>query len=364
MKKILLMLLVVSNIAFSGEWILHGLKENLKHRSSVVPGTYLMTKHKSIPVYSQPTTGSAPIETVNWLQKREFLGEVKGKRTNGSKVWYKTRTANGAIGYIPSAYAKKRQIRYQTIMHKLNELDNFINGSLNQGKTVGSIEAYVPGSKETGPADMYGNRGEQSARATFGGGFRYLQDSRLIAINSNNGGEASVNVPDSNQTYTINSSNISKQVLRGSVNRVIVIDTEYQNLTTYIRKGGHWELTSAVYAATGRNDGGDFYDTPKGFFMVHNTVPNVVSIDDKTGETSYSRYGVRFSGGGYIHGIPLTASERSGGNAGNLIAERQNALGTHGYTHKCVRNPQAHAKWLHSSFVGNASRNKVAVIVI
>ncbi|MGL4671009.1 L,D-transpeptidase, partial [Cetobacterium sp.] len=67
----------------------------------------------------------------------------------------------------------------------------------------------------------------------------------------------------------------------------------------------------------------------------------------------YAPYASRFSGGGYIHGVPVNLPRTE-------MIEYSQTLGTTPRSHMCVRNATSHAKYIYEW----AEINKGLVIVI
>jgi hypothetical protein len=70
--------------------------------------------------------------------------------------------------------------------------------------------------------------------------------------------------------------------------------------------------------------------------------------DGTTDIAGYAPYTIRFSGGGYLHGVPRVYGKDE---FGNLVdpghAESLRSLGTTPRSHMCVRNYTSHAKFLY-----------------
>lgn len=171
-----------------------------------------------------------------------------------------------------------------------------------------------------------------------------------------------------------------------------------------MKRNDVWDLISYSLITSGVNNNRDSYETPKGYFLVGNTVKQVIfpyevkvkkeelgeSVDENITEKGlneedyeivkkYSRanYGIRFSGGGYIHGIPLNDDIVEELGSEEAVKERKEraiiTLGTYKRSHKCVRSPEEHESYLYHDFVGydpkykdkwwRIPRQNVAVIV-
>ena len=104
-------------------------------------------------------------------------------------------------------------------------------------------------------------------------------------------------------------------------------------------------MVTYSYVTTGK-DGWGSYETPHGAFLIAFTRPYMTFTrqareGDKTlpGRSDLTiggsaRYAVRFSGGGYMHGIPVGLNFR--GSTLNTGAAHK--IGTYKDSHKCVRH--------------------------
>ena len=122
-----------------------------------------------------------------------------------------------------------------------------------------------------------------------------------------------------------------------------------QNTQLYDYVGGEFLLTEAFQSTTGYNDNINSYRTPKGFYLVSNVKPfmsyydEITSKDKKMGKAVYA---VRFSGGYYLHGIPVKDSAE-GEERINMKKRVEGKLGTHPSSHGCVRNSDDNAKFIY-----------------
>ncbi len=388
-------------------------EKNIKYTGELPLVDYLFTNSR-VNIRSKPSINGKILGRTKVKEKIEVLDVVEGDRIKNNGSWYKVRY-NNYTGYIHSFVAVKREFRFEEMAKKARNLDLFIEDSKLNNRSIERIVQYIPGSgedKDT-PVDMYGNRGEQSIVGIYTNpsgksSLRYLSDGRIVAIKGRDQGKYLVRIPDSMRTYRIERGKTRKIDLDNGINRVIVIDLKNQNQGVFLKRDGVWQLISYSLITSGINNNRDSYETPKGYFLVTNTVRQVifpyeekVKKQDLGGEVveditekgldkenrkvdyeivkKYSRanYGIRFSGGGYIHGIPLTDDTvKKLGNAKAVRERKERAiitLGTYKRSHKCVRSPEEHESFLYHDFVGydpkyegkwwRLPRQNVAVIV-
>jgi len=314
---------------------------------------------------------------------------VKGSTIRNNRTWYKVRYKN-SIGFIHSSVAEKRTFRFKEMSKKARNLDLFIWKAKKNNWSIERVINYEPGSSEAEgtPVDIYGNRGEQSIRGIYTNpkgesSLRYLSDGRIVSIKKRGTVENLVMIPDSLRTYKIETGKTRKIDIEDDIDRVIVIDLKNQNQGVFLKKDDVWQLISYTLVTTGINNNRDSYETPKGYFLVQNTVRQVifpynekVKIENLEEEVvgdiaeediikeeyeivkKYSRanYGIRFSGGGYIHGIPLKDDTVKNLGSEEAVKERKQrseiTLGTYKASHKCIRSSEDHESFLYHDFVG------------
>jgi len=384
-------------------------EKNIEYNGKLPPLDYLFTDSKAN-IRSKPSINGKILGKTKVKEKIEVLGTIKGDRIKKNRVWYKVRYKN-YIGYLHFSVIIKRTFRFKEMAKRVRNLDLFIAKSKKNNWSIERVIQYNPGSSEDEgtPTDMYGNRGEQSITGIYTNpngenSLRYLSDERIVSIKKRNTLKDLVMIPDSMRIYKIETGKTQKIDVDDGIDRVIVIDLSNQNQGIFLKKNDVWQLISYSLITTGRNNNRSSYETPKGYFLVGNTVRQVifpyeekVKKEDLGGEVvenitekglieedyevvkKYSRanYGIRFSGGGYIHGIPL--KDDTVKNLGNekAVKERKEratiTLGTYKRSHKCVRSSEDHESFLYHDFVGydpkyegkwwRIPRQNVAVIV-
>lgn len=384
-------------------------EKNIEYTGELPPVDYLFTNSK-VNIRSKASINGRILGRTRVKEKIEVLGRINGDRIKKNRLWYKVRYKNYS-GYLHSSVIVKREFRFEEMAKRARNLDLFIAEAEVKNWSIERITQYNPGSSEEEgtPVDEYGNRGEQSIIGIYTNpsgknSLRYLSDGRIIAIKEKAQGKDLIRIPDSMRKYRIERGNTRKINLDKGINRVIVIDLKNQNQGIFLKEDDVWQLISYSLITSGINNNRDSYETPKGYFLVGNTVRQVIfpyeekvkkedlgegvvenitekglNEDDYEVVKKYSRanYGIRFSGGGYIHGIPLKDDivEELGNE--KAVKERKEraiiTLGTYKRSHKCVRSPEEHESFLYHDFVGydpkyegkwwRIPRQNVAVIV-
>lgn len=123
--------------------------------------------------------------------------------------------------------------------------------------------------------------------------------------------------------------------------KVIFVDRRNQNITVLENVGEKWLVRSMNPATTGLHRPPYQYETPLGIFILQEKKPKMLYYKDGTTEIGGSApYANRFSGGGYIHGIPVNLPSTA-------MVEYSQTLGTTQRSHMCVRNATSHAKFIY-----------------
>jgi SH3 domain-containing protein/L,D-transpeptidase-like protein len=373
-------------------------EKNIKYTGDLPLVDYLFTNSK-VNIRSKPSINGRILDKTRIKEKIEVLGTVEGDRIKSNRVWYKVKYKN-YIGYLHSSVIVKREFRFEEMAKRARNLDLFIAESKINNWSIERIIQYKPGSKEpeNTPIDLYGNRGEQSISGFYKNSngkssLRYLSDGRIVSVRERSKEGDLVAIPDSMRIYKIESRKTRKIDVKNGINKIIVIDLDHQNQGIFLKKGDVWQLISYSLISSGVNNNRDSYETPKGYFLVGNTVRQVifpyeekVKKEDLGGEVienitekglpeeyneedyeivkKYSRanYGIRFSGGGYIHGIPLKDDIVKELGSKEAVKKRKEraiiTLGTYKRSHKCVRSPEEHESFLYHDFVGYSPKYK------
>lgn len=123
--------------------------------------------------------------------------------------------------------------------------------------------------------------------------------------------------------------------------KVIFVDRENQNISTLEDVHGTWEVRSMNPCTTGLHRPPFQFETPAGVFVVQQKKKKMRYLVDgsRTEIAGYSPYATRFSGGGYLHGVPVNLPKTK-------MIEYSYSLGSTPRSHMCVRNATSHAKFM------------------
>ncbi len=123
--------------------------------------------------------------------------------------------------------------------------------------------------------------------------------------------------------------------------KVIFIDRKNQNIATIEKSDDVWKVRSMNPVTTGLDAPPFQFPTPLGTFLIQGKSQVVPYATDgyssKIAGNFY--YGMRFSGGAYMHGIPVDLPRTE-------PIEYSETLGSTARSHMCVRNATSHAKYM------------------
>jgi hypothetical protein len=160
--------------------------------------------------------------------------------------------------------------------------------------------------------------------------------------------------------YWVQNKYINRKNTLKELNKVIIVDRKFQNQGVFEFREGQWSLVSYNLATTGKK-GTYSLETPLGYYMAIQKRDKFLYFKDGTQEIAgYAPYAIRFSAGGYIHGVPVNYIIEEGRRIDPGMKEYMSTIGTIPLSHMCVRNFTSHAKFLYDWIdIGNT-----AVIVI
>jgi hypothetical protein len=351
------------NVPVIKEWhtkLPEDLPENIKYNQYAIAYDYFLVTTNSLNVRELPTTESQITKKISYFDKVNIIQEVQGQYLSSyaSDSWYRIFWhENGVIryGYVFSKLGEARSFRFSEMLDEVKSLQKTI-----EENKVGYIYNYknvngFPLAYQGGNMDAYGNSRSQSAPGYIDinkSDFRYFPDGMIVSILAEVEDYYKVSTPMFEGEYFIPKKYISFKNAPEQLKKVIVIDDLNQNEGVFEWSNDHWELVSYIYATTGVNDKYS-YETPKGHFMAVEKKPYFLYLEDGTSRISgFAPYAVRFSGGGYIHGVPIDfklGQNQYNTEPTNPINHEEYlfTIGTTPRSHKCVRNFTSHAKFLY-----------------
>ena len=126
-----------------------------------------------------------------------------------------------------------------------------------------------------------------------------------------------------------------------SIKKVIFVDRTNQNIATLEQEGATWLVRSMNPITTGANRPPYQQPTPPGIYFIQRKLLEMLFLKDGSDEEGgFAPYASRFTGGAYLHGVPVNYPD-------NKLIEYSWTLGTTPRSHMCVRNATSHAKFMY-----------------
>jgi|GEM_PF-160152 len=333
---------------------------NIKYDKYPMAYDYFLVTTSTLNIRILPTTDSPISRKAGYFDKINIIQEVKGQLLPkyNSSSWYRVFWHEGGevkFGYVFSKLGEPRSVRFDRMLNEAKLLQNTIANNkigyiTNYKNTNGLPPAYKGNDK-----DAYGNDRSQSVPGyvdTNKTDFRYFPDGMIVSVLAETDVYYKVSTPSFKGEYFIPKKYISFKNTPVQLKKVIVIDDTNQNEGVFEWTTDHWELISYSYATTG-TESKYSYETPKGHFMAIEKKSYFLYLEDGTTRISgFAPYAIRFSGGGYIHGVPVDfkPEQNQYNTSPTNTANHEEYLFTIGTTprsHKCVRNFTSHAKFLY-----------------
>ena len=339
-------------------------------------------------IYPEMDASAEPMAEADYSERYLVSAKlVKGEAETGT--WYRihwTKTVDDEevmfTGYISDEIADYREFQieaaYADVLFLAGKIDegeySYVVNRSNEVSKSSDIDMPYDGQvNEFGkPVDDYGTLQDQASpvfeNEDMTGAYRYAPDGSLADVLSVGEAMCKIYLPEFDGTYYIPREYLRRSYAKDDIaieklSEVAVVDRKNQNIMYFelSRETDEWELLSMSYVSTGTSS--EYADpTPLGYFAVQKTRSTQPYPSDTTGvEAGYMPYAIRFSGGAYMHGVPVNYTVDANGN---LVKpgprESHISLGVQPESHMCVRNYTTHGKFL----FGRISVGKAAVIVI
>lgn len=318
---------------------------------------YVIIKNKSVKIYDTEMEGASAVATSSSGQKL-ILVEYND---NFAKILFRAKDGLDYVGYIKRKDVYVREVNEEKALEKIKELNDFVVKKLSQNKELVITETYSYDQEINGEKNTPDSEGERAANATKfykkasdKAAWVYLGDRSLLAIEGYENSFVKVSVPGRKEFLYVKKNQFKytrATKFNSLVEKVVVVDRTNQNTQLYDYVGGEFLLTHSSKSTTGYNNNNNSYRTPRGYYIVSNVKPYMMYYDDikkpdETKKLGRALYAVRFSGGYYLHGIPL--KDELKGNERDSTKKRVEAiLGSHPSSHGCVRNSDEDAKFIY-----------------
>ena len=309
-------------------------------------------------IRKEPNSNAKVIKSATYSQKYKTTGIVKTNSGNKSDEWYEVFFDN-QLGYIPKSAVEKREFDWNDMMKKVDKTNKFIKEAVSANKKIYVLDDYVPlGGGESGKRDKFGNRANQSEFGYIDKSFKdyiNIPDRTIMVVEEENDKYVKVKIDAyDNGVYYLKPS--SKKYLKeagitGEVSRFIYVDRSSQNEMIIEKSGNGWNVVTSSFVTTGK-DAGNSFATPYGTFLIAYSKP-VMSYTGSGGDVvGDAKYAVRFSGGGYMHGIPSVFEPKNTREQRKAATAKK--IGTYPESHKCIRHYDDQIKFIYE-WLGNSS---------
>ena len=249
----------------------------------------------------------------------------------------------------------QRGFYWDKMIRKIKMVNRFIDTAVKANEDLYIITEYKPLSRDKpSEKDKFGNKNNQSivgyANSKKEGEIINIPDQTIFKIIGEENNMLKIETPFYGGPYFIDKKEGTyKKIenIKGEVNKFVAIDPDSQTEVIFQRnpETEKYEVVTYSYVTTGK-DGWGSYETPHGAFLIAFTRPymtftRTARAGDKTlpGRSDLTiggsaKYAVRFSGGGYMHGIPVGLNFRGS----TLNTGTAHKIGTYRDSHKCVRH--------------------------
>ena len=309
-------------------------------------------------IRKEPNSNAKVIKSATYSQKYKTTGIVKTNSGNKSDEWYEVFFDN-QLGYIPKSAVEKREFDWNDMMKKVDKTNKFIKEAVSANKKIYVLDDYVPlGGGESGKRDKFGNRANQSEFGYIDKSFKdyiNIPDRTIMVVEEENDKYVKVKIDAyDNGVYYLKPS--SKKYLKeagitGEVSRFIYVDRSSQNEMIIEKSGNGWNVVTSSFVTTGKDSGSSFA-TPYGTFLIAYSKPVMSYTGSGGGVVGDAKYAVRFSGGGYMHGIPSVFEPKNTREQRKAATAKK--IGTYPESHKCIRHYDDQIKFIYE-WLGNSS---------
>ena len=342
-----------------------GIEADLLYTDYQIDYDYILILNENVNIREEPTTQSPVISTGVYGEKYSLIETVKGEllEKHESDEWHKiTFKKDDEInsGYIFAPLTEVRYFQFDKMYQELTAIKEQVD--TNTTAYISNYKNYNgwPPRFNGNSNDDYGYRRSQSAAGYMepdtASDFRYIPDGILLNVLEETEYFYKVKPLTFDGEYFVEKKYVSFDNSIDTLSQVIIVDRKYQNCATFEYRDGKWIMISYVFATTGK-DGQYALPTPLGHYATIQKRDRFLYYADGTKIIAgYAPYAIRFSGGGYIHGVPVQYVVRNGKKIDPGMKEYLHTIGTIPRSHMCVRNYTSHAKFLYDRIeIGQAA---------
>lgn len=329
---------------------------DLKYKKYLLSYSYVVADKSNINIRETPFFSGKILKKTSYMEKINYIETVTGDYSEKYKSsdWHHIFWVQGnsrKFGFIYAPLVKLRVFKFEEMLEAIAKIEKEKDGGriayINNYKNIAGISPKYRGKEK----DAHGNRRDQSAPGYFSlndmSNFIYIEDGTLLKIISSQDGFYKVKLIKDGLEYFVPQKYIPKEKSLSDLTKAVVIDRKNQNEAAFEKKDGKWAVVSYSLATTGANNEYKM-ETPLGYFYAIEKRDKFIYLNDETKEVEgYAPYAVRFTGGAYIHGIPVKYIFENGKRTDPGKIEYSRSIGTIPLSHKCVRNYTSHAKFLY-----------------
>lgn len=316
---------------------------------------YLVTKDEGAEVKEQPSADGTTIGHLNYLDKVSLLQSIQGETHSDSDIWYNVLFLEEnelKPGYIHSSSGVLRRYRFDEMQDAVQELINELEGgALSYIRNYKNINGDPP-KKGDAFVDAYGYRSYHSAPAylepSTNSDFRYIPDGMLVRILEEMDDLYHIDVPTFGSDFYVPKNYIDTNETLNQLKHVIVVDRSQQNQAAFEISNDELNLISYTLSTTGVT-GERSYETTLGSYKTMEKKDSFYYLGSGAqGIAGYAPYAIRFTGGAYIHGVPVAYVTQNGETQDPGLNEYLHTIGTLPRSSMCVRNYTSHAEFLYN----------------
>jgi hypothetical protein len=366
------------------------LKVDLKYTEYLMYERFGLIKVSGANIRTGPGTEYSIIKKASRNQKYGITeSEITQRNENeADTIWHKIYWNEGDVfkeGYIHSSLMEIRSFRFEEYYDKLLSVEKSLD--INKNAYISNRfyqNGYAP-RYHGKDHDNFGVFIYHAAPAYYEPSqyseFRYIQDGAIVNVLEEVGSYYKVYSLSFDGEYYVPKRYVNFNGIN-ELSMTILIDRKNQNEVVFEKIDDVWNLISYTYATTG--DSGKYkYPTEIGVYKIIEKKRIMLYLDDETKELEgYAPYASRFSGGSYLHGVPVnyifkkayrTIKPAVLDEEGRVITpavvrrviidkedpgerEFSFSIGTYPLSHKCVRNYTSHAQFIYErSVIGKTS---------
>ncbi len=331
---------------------------NLKYNKYFINYDYVVVNKGSVNIREAPGLEGRVIRATYAHEKLNLMETVKGQyieKYNCDQwchVYWWNNKGEKQFGFLLSKLVGVRKFQFDKMLEQLIKMEEEVGkGTITYVDNYKNRKGYAPLYKG-GTYDAYGVRRTQSAPGYLNlsdrTNFIYIEDGSLIRLLSSNETHYQVLVLKNNIKCWVPKKYVSSSKRLDELKKVVIIDRYNQNEGVFEKIDNQWVLVSYTLATTGAKAKHKI-ETPLGYYFALETRKKFLYLDDETKEIAgYAPYAVRFTGGSYIHGVPVNYKIKEEKRIDPGHIEYTSTIGTVPLSHRCVRNYTSHAKFLYN----------------